>query len=457
MSLFEQSFERELGKNTGKWVSNVIFGDKHSTPYRRVGSNRVHSEVIYREPKASKTELRHQELISQISRENYLKEKMYNDQQESMKKNSQIEYLNLMRSNIKQALLLTANDFDTFEDYVYEIISFLDVREWVRPDKTFWKESFEQKKQTIENKLNDIYLEKLKKSLKNRPVEFSKEKEKELRNYIYKFDKQRLSSFAGAYGVAWVNIKTVFSWFFRIILIKRTISVENVSETPKIGNATSEKEDLEKQSIFIDLNENFRIENRLTKIWEKYSNLVNSEIITRKPIFSADGVTDSILFIGINPSFNSSDDTTFLKSNDEKSLMYGSFYQIPDAPEYFKVLENFSNQVNKGYTHINLLYARENNRDLLLNSDHNFIREQLELTYETILKIKPIAIVFFSDYCKNLIFGHDRWVNPNNELNDHYILNGTSFPVFFTNDITSMTETERRDLLNKIQKNISTK
>lgn len=28
------SFKRELGKNTGKWVSNKVFGDGHSTPHR---------------------------------------------------------------------------------------------------------------------------------------------------------------------------------------------------------------------------------------------------------------------------------------------------------------------------------------------------------------------------------------------------------------------------------------
>jgi hypothetical protein len=28
------SFKRELGKNTGKWLSNKVFGDGHSTPYR---------------------------------------------------------------------------------------------------------------------------------------------------------------------------------------------------------------------------------------------------------------------------------------------------------------------------------------------------------------------------------------------------------------------------------------
>lgn len=32
------SLKREVGKNTGKAISNAIFGDSHSTPYRRVSS-----------------------------------------------------------------------------------------------------------------------------------------------------------------------------------------------------------------------------------------------------------------------------------------------------------------------------------------------------------------------------------------------------------------------------------
>jgi hypothetical protein len=35
------SFKREIGKNTGKAVSNFIFGDSHSTPYRRVDVKRM--------------------------------------------------------------------------------------------------------------------------------------------------------------------------------------------------------------------------------------------------------------------------------------------------------------------------------------------------------------------------------------------------------------------------------
>ena len=32
--MFKKSLFRELGKNTGKWASNKLFGDNWSTPYR---------------------------------------------------------------------------------------------------------------------------------------------------------------------------------------------------------------------------------------------------------------------------------------------------------------------------------------------------------------------------------------------------------------------------------------
>lgn len=40
MGRVSNSFKREIGKNAGKAVSNFIFGDSHSTPYRRVDAER---------------------------------------------------------------------------------------------------------------------------------------------------------------------------------------------------------------------------------------------------------------------------------------------------------------------------------------------------------------------------------------------------------------------------------
>ena len=39
MGTFENSFKREIGKNTAKWLSNKIFGDGHSTPYKIITKN----------------------------------------------------------------------------------------------------------------------------------------------------------------------------------------------------------------------------------------------------------------------------------------------------------------------------------------------------------------------------------------------------------------------------------
>lgn len=47
------SLKREVGKNTGKAISNAIFGDSHSTPYRRVESDaRTAARQVEAESKA---------------------------------------------------------------------------------------------------------------------------------------------------------------------------------------------------------------------------------------------------------------------------------------------------------------------------------------------------------------------------------------------------------------------
>lgn len=107
--------------------------------------------------------------------------------------------------------------------------------------------------------------------------------------------------------------------------------------------------------------------------------------------------------------------------------------------------------LGKGYTHINLLYARENDRDKLLRSNSEFIREQLELTYDTIIKVNPVTIIFFSDYCKDMIFGADRWVDPQTEKDGHYILRGTNIPIYFSDDITAIDDVQRMAFIRKIK------
>lgn len=469
MGTFGKSFTREMGKNTGKVVSNVLFGDWHSTPYRRVGATQ------YREPRKTQAELRHEQRMEQIEAEERLRLTQIQEQNKMKQKEQLLLIDTAVLQNIdKIATLRIPNDKEDLIHLLSELSTHLNANK-------FQKEKNEETK--IRNKFTSALFEKYEQcvlSLKSIDPESLQLKHFERIAKKYKWKKFRtkhivLFVFMCIFGFS-ISLSLIgFLLENLIVAVPVIIGVsilifgtkfylrnrKKSNEQPKqTENQSSKQEERkiipveeqviqEENSIFIDLNENSRIETKLSGIWNRYQNSVDKKIIERKPIFSADGVKDSILFVGVNPSYNPNDDNVFVHSADNKTLMYGSLYQLSDAPKYFKSLEQFAAKAGRAYSHINLLYARENDRDLLVHCDHNFIREQLELTYDTILKINPVAIIFFTDYCKDLIFAH--WVDSNNSRAGSYILNGTHYPVFFTADITLLDETEKRSLIQKIQ------
>lgn len=451
MGIIENSFKRELGKNTGKVVSNLLFGDKHSTPYRRVDSAKV--------------------AATEAKIERQRKEQVYA----------------VDAAVLKNIDAVTGYRISSNKEELLQQLSELSIQ--LKVNK--WRETLNNEENQIRNKFCDALFEKYKQALRtlrmidpNEPqleyfekIRKKANRSKFIRTYptylgiaaffiicgigafLSSLDEDMLALTLTLFAI-FVVISITLTIVFKVRAKKRKKeklqqSIQTQVQQTQQKTTQSVEQIYEPQnSIFIDLNENRRIENKLSLIWSRYKNTVDRKIISRKPIFSADGVKNSILFIGVNPSYNPTDDNVFVHSTDDESLMYGSLYQISDAPEYFKTLERFAEKAGKAYSHINLLYARENDRDLLLSCDHNFIREQLELTYDTILKIDPIAIVFFSDYCKEMIFGADRWINPNTEKNGSYILNGTDYKVFFTTDITLLNEIEKRNLIQIIKQNI---
>ena len=140
-------------------------------------------------------------------------------------------------------------------------------------------------------------------------------------------------------------------------------------------------------STTIDLNDYDRIEQRLNFIWNKYRHRVDDRILERRPIFSAEGEQESILFVGINPSYTTDDDSTMITSKKGTALLYNSLYKRPGAPLYFKELEKIADRVGYPYTHINLLYARENNREALLNNVNSTNSKQSKLCVKCTLYI----------------------------------------------------------------------
>jgi len=452
------AFSREIGKNAGKALSNFLFGDSHSTPYRRVHS------APPPPPKLTKAQLIHEANIVRIEAEKEVQLKMLSEQKKQHKaeldqqerffrKQQEKEHEGYLESYISelQDELWDALDLDTSKptlSLINQLVSNLETKKWHNKLDVGTK-SLEKNKNRLENELANILLLRLSECLLSNSIELGDSKRKYYTDTLQKFERRKSE---GLYSVIGANVGFLAKKAFDLLKgLKSKETSEDVRAISELKENTEQTVNVIESSIFFDLNENDRISNSLSNIWVKYANSVDKNIINRKPIFSADGVIESILFVGINPSYEPNDDNVFLQSDDGKSMLYGSLYQRDDAPDYFKRLEDFSEKFDKGYTHINLLYARENDRDFLLKTNGDFIREQLELTYETIVEIKPLAIFFFGSHCKNLIFGADRWIDPKSEKNGYYFLNGKTFPVFFSEDIAFMQEADKEHLINSLR------
>lgn len=512
---FGNSLKRELGKNTGKFISNVIFGDKHSTPYRRVSSYRE-PRVTVREPRVSVRVIESQNRLAaeETRRDTEISvARIQADlQREHQMREAELKKLNLIReadSEVQRNIdTLNSEPIPTSVPELLQSLTALSVQLKANP----WKKEGEDAERR--NKYTEALLEKFVLSVQE--LEFMDSSDPHLKHFkaiARKAKRKKFFKNNGKWAIPLIVSVSVIIlaalpfliiplidffmdnpiWFYTILvvcigafiaikLLKKPKKSSLKRNEPTGYNKTEERQPYQKEqapktetlqepvpepepesapepsvgeeSVFFDLNEDERIEKRLANIWMKYKGKVDSSIMGRKPIFSADGVKDSILFVGVNPSYNPDDDEILISSNDHNSLMYGSFYQRADAPEYFKSLEQFASWIGKGYTHMNLLYAREDNREALIYSNGDFIREQLELSYETIIKIQPCAIIFFTDYCKDMIFGAERWVDPSTEDNGHYLLRGTTIPIYFSDDVTIMPGSQKLALARNIQNTI---
>ena len=463
MGTLGNAFKRELGKNTGKFVSNVIFGDGHSTPYRRVDKAREANANARQQ--MAEARMKMAEAEAREARERSKRER----------KNQLYAVDSAVLENID---LLNSQAIPTDKQELLQFLSVLAVQLKATP----WLDEARDDEAKIRNKYTNALLEKFRLSVYE--LETTAPDDPHLQMYkelLSQSNKKRFlakhkrgiiilscilailifftvplgaillyASIIGSIVILFFLIKHLIKHPEKLTMLfrkntpnekpKESVSIPLATYPEPVATTTVPEAGTAEESIFFDLNQDGRIEKELAKIWNRYRRLVRQDIIGHKPIFSADGVKDSILFVGVNPSYNPADDSTLIPSQDNSSLMYGSFYKLSNAPDYFKSLEEFASKAaGKAYTHINLLYARANDRDALLRCNSDFIREQLELTYNTILKIQP------------LIFGADRWIDPNTECDGHYTLRGTRFPAFFTDDVTVMDNPSKTALISKIR------
>lgn len=137
---------------------------------------------------------------------------------------------------------------------------------------------------------------------------------------------------------------------------------------------------------------------RIIDLWAKYNNLaVFNEFgcdYRRSPLLPEYVLNNSMMFIGVNPSF-----TKKSIINEENKII--EYYPIQDRDikdlpyfEKFKEISDYCNSIP--YSHLDLLFFRETNQNVVKGLCKNavpFIEEQLSITFEIIEKANPRIIV----------------------------------------------------------------
>ena len=150
-------------------------------------------------------------------------------------------------------------------------------------------------------------------------------------------------------------------------------------------------------------------EERVIQLWEKYSHLdVMNESgceYRKSPLLPIEIEDNSILFVGINPSFKKGD----IIPDDKKKI---DFYpqningEVPDIA-YFRKFHDIATYCNERWTHIDMLFIRETNQKIMDRLSYteegvDFIVEQMNIVFEIIDKAKPKLIVVSNAFASEL-------------------------------------------------------
>ena len=127
-------------------------------------------------------------------------------------------------------------------------------------------------------------------------------------------------------------------------------------------------------------------ESKLINIWAEATKL-QIPYADRGFRFPTNLVTDSILFIGINPSYNIG-----VNHNEYHNSFY-SLNQQGDNHRYFKKFEDIAKHTASNWTHIDLFFYQETAQksfyEILQNQNgKDFLSQQIQIAKELIIHIK---------------------------------------------------------------------
>ena len=183
-------------------------------------------------------------------------------------------------------------------------------------------------------------------------------------------------------------------------------------------------------------------ESKLINIWAEATKL-QIPYADRGFRFPTNLVTDSILFIGINPSYNIG-----VNHNEYHNSFY-SLNQQGKNHRYFKKFEDIAKHTASNWSHIDLFFYQETAQksfyEILQNQNgKDFLSQQIQIAKQLIIHIKPKLIVVANTLARDLMLKeHDLGLNffdfKFNEVLGTYQISNTELkdtPIFFTSMLT---------------------
>lgn len=167
----------------------------------------------------------------------------------------------------------------------------------------------------------------------------------------------------------------------------------------------------------------------IKEIWNRYCDNLPLEIKNREFAVEDEIQEDSLLFIGVNPSFPPKPQKTD----------YGYYFYSGTNPEhhYFDIFKKISESCGCPFAHHDIYMIRETNQALvkqLSNDNFEFFKEQRELCNRIIIAAKPKAIVIANAYVSEMFISQQHGNEKFDAAIGTYLidLNGSKIPVFCT-------------------------
>lgn len=138
------------------------------------------------------------------------------------------------------------------------------------------------------------------------------------------------------------------------------------------------------------------------KIWNEFMDiefLSNPKLPHRKyPLLPKSIKENSVLFIGINPSFNEYD----VPENERPIHFYDTVDENEKDIQYFEKIKEVAKYCNNAqWSHLDMLFIRETNQkniEELCKKEIAFINEQLNISFEIIERVRPQILIVINSF-----------------------------------------------------------